>query len=92
MVLLTVCLLAAPAAAQQLSGVVVNARGEIRPGAVVEVVGPRKLVTRTDARGEFSVQLPKGTYAVRVRVDGRRQEFQVVIGENDVRRDFPLSW
>lgn len=92
MVLLTAWLLAAPAAAQQLSGVVKGAKGEIRPGAAVDVMGPRKLVTHTDEEGKFTVDLPTGSYTVRVRVDGRRQEFRVVIGENDGTRIFRLSW
>jgi hypothetical protein len=92
LVLLTASLLAAPATAQQLSGTVVGANGTPRAGVVVDVMGPRKLVTRTDQAGEFAVDLPTGSYTVRMRVDGRRQEFRVRVGQADGRRTFRLSW
>jgi len=90
--LVTALLLAAPAAAHRLSGVVVDQNDASRAGAVVDVMGPRKLVMLTDDQGRFEIDLPSGTYTVRVRVDGRRQEFLVTVGDADLSRTFELPW
>jgi hypothetical protein len=79
----------------RLEGTVTGADQQPRRRVLVDVLGPRRVFTRTDDDGRFSVQLPVGVYTIRVRDGSRRQEFplDVTAGQGgSISRVFTVRW
>ena len=80
--------------AKDFTGTVVNSNGDGISYVLVDVLGPRKILTRTDKDGQFKVDLVSGRYTIRLRYNGRRKEFPIEVGDNQnsQTQTFKLNW
>jgi hypothetical protein len=78
--------------AADLAGVVTSRSGTPKVGVVVDVLGPSKVYTQTDASGRFLVHVMPGAYTVRVRDGSHHQEFTQDVPEAGVHRGYQLTW
>jgi len=89
----SVLLLATSAAcAGELVATVLNGAGHARSGAIVEVLGPTKIVTQTDSSGKFVVKLSRGNYVIRVRDNNMTANFEQSVGDDQVMATYRLPW
>jgi len=82
------------ASANDFTGTVANSNGDGIQYVSVDVLGPRKIFTRTDKDGKFKVSLIRGKYTIRLRYKGRRKEFPIEISaDQDAQtQSFTLNW
>jgi len=80
--------------AKEFTGTVANSKGEGISYVLVDVLGPRKILTRTDKDGRFKVNLVSGRYTIRLRYNGRRKEFPIEVGDDQESQTkmFKLNW
>jgi Carboxypeptidase regulatory-like domain len=78
--------------AGELTGTVLTAQGNPKPGVLVEVLGPTKTFTQTDSSGRFHVSLPRGNYVIRVRDSNMTATFPQEVGDEDRTASYKLSW
>lgn len=87
-------LLYSPAAhAEEFIGTVTNSDGETIQYVAVDILGPRKIFTRTNSNGRFKVDLVKGRYTIRLRYKKSTTDFSIRIGGDTgiVSRTFMLD-
>lgn len=92
--LVAILLLYSPVAnAEPFVGTVTNSAGEPIQYVAVDILGPRKIFTRTDDEGRFEVDLVNGRYTVRLRYKRSTTDFSIRIGGESgiVRRTFVLE-
>jgi carboxypeptidase family protein len=79
---------------EQLSftGTVVGRNGAAKPNVAVDVLGPTRVYTETDASGHFTVRLRPGSYVIRVREGNRWMEFPQAINEKSNKAQFSVAW
>lgn len=75
-----------------LTATILGQDGSPRPGLAVQVLGPSTVVTATDSRGKFTVQLRAGTYVIRVSHGFRRAEFPQVVAVGDNEASYKVGW
>jgi hypothetical protein len=80
------------AVAADLAGVVTSKSGALKVGVVVDILGPSKVYTQTDASGSFLVHVIPGAYTVRVRDGSHHQEFAQDVPEAGVHGGYQLTW
>lgn len=83
-----------PAAhAEKFVGTVTNSDGKAIQYVAVDILGPRKIFTRTNSNGEFKVDLVKGRYTIRLRYKKSTTDFSIRIGGDTgiVSRTFELD-
>ena len=68
------------AVAEAFVGTVTNSAGEPMQYVAVDILGPRKIFTRTDSDGRFEVDLVNGRYTVRLRYKRSTTDFSIRIG------------
>jgi hypothetical protein len=61
-------------------GTVTNTAGEAIQYVAVDILGPRKIFTRTDSDGRFKVDLIDGRYTVRLRYKKSTTDFSIRVG------------
>jgi hypothetical protein len=87
-------LLYSPAAhAEEFVGTVTNSTGKAIQYVAVDILGPRKIFTRTNSNGRFKVDLIKGRYTIRLRYKKSTTDFSIRIGGDTgiVSRTFVLD-
>lgn len=92
--LVVTLLLYSPAAhAEEFVGTVTNSDGEAIQYVAVDILGPRKIFTRTNSNGRFKVDLVQGRYTIRLRYKKSTTDFSIRIGGDTgiVSRTFVLD-
>lgn len=83
-----------PALAGTLKGTVVGTSGAPKRFARVEVLGPENKALFTGQDGTFTVEVPTGSYSVRITERNRRMEFEdvQVPGDGRAAETFQVKW
>ncbi|KFA87979.1 hypothetical protein Q664_44195 [Archangium violaceum Cb vi76] len=83
-----------PALAGTLKGTVVGNSGAPKRFVRVEVLGPEKEALFTGQDGTFTVEVPEGSYSVRITERNRRMEFEdvQVPGAGHAAETFQVEW
>ncbi len=68
------------ASATEFTGTVTNKQGEAIQYVAVDILGPRKIFTRSDSNGQFDVDLVDGRYTVRLRYKKKTTDYSIRIG------------
>ena len=66
--------------AADFTGTVTNEKGEAIQSVAIDILGPRKIFTRSDNDGRFSVDLVNGSYTIRLRYQNKSTDYSVKIG------------
>jgi hypothetical protein len=78
---------------EEFVGTVTNSDGVTIQYVAVDILGPRKIFTRTNSNGRFKVVLVKGRYTIRLRYKKTTTDFSIRIGGDTgiVSRTFVLD-
>lgn len=90
--LFILCAWAFSANANELQGTVVGKDKLPKKYVSVSIFGSVNRRTQTNSDGIFFVDLPPGSYTIRIRQDPRRKEFSYVVSEKVNSNVFEVDW
>jgi hypothetical protein len=88
------CVWSSAAHSEILIGEVVGLDNRPKQNASISVFGIKNRRTQTEPNGEFTVNLPPGSYVIRIRQNPNRQEFTYEIREGvpEQKHIFKVNW
>ena len=88
------CVWSSTSYSEILIGKVVGLDGSPKQNASISVFGIKNRRTQTETNGMFTVDLPPGSYVIRIRQHPNRQEFTYEIREGapEHKQTFKVSW
>lgn len=82
-----------PASAGTLQATITGKAGRPKQYVRVEIIGPKTQTLFTGQKGQFSTELPGGSYVIRITERNRRMEFNVEVPEQGrINPTLELKW
>ena len=85
-----------PSFAEELRGKVIGAEKAVKRFVSVSIFGTVNRRTETNSEGMFLVDLPQGTYRIRISQNQQRKEFDHEVADSDpsvmTERTFEVDW